>query len=873
MSKKIILTESQRDLIVDQIISEMLKDVDRDHLLNDKPISEGIWTNIKYGLSKLGRYKVGGSFGGVRKKDQEAAAKIQKIIDNKANEAIAKLDAEIKQQNPEFPNNKEPVDFLNTVMSISAVYDSIVAATQKDPKDEKYMPVDVANGVINDLREYVKKFLDIDLAAAYSTLDEAEGNILELSEEELKQLDEAWGLNTEEYSNEEVIDEDQAADVRAGLKAKRGTGDAAGADFHSDKMKNLKSNRLPMTLLGVGSALGGFSWLVNTDWFKSLFQTISTTTNIETVKDVVTTKSEIIASVKPGDGLTQTLNAYFNSNLGPNSTPEQLLDAIKTAGGGNLQDGIDAIAAKGGMMGSPVEAKQVLMDIAKNPHGHGDTLGEIFQGKWAGTGKQVGDMLTTVPGGQLKGIIVNTIIKAVPKILTTTGVKTAAAFGVAKGLGAILGPIGVGLLATGALVKLMRMKGQKQSRAATLNDLYQSIRNIEGGTGVVKPEGPTIDAGSAQDPKAIETKNKEEGGGTGAGDAAGGAAGAGKGGGVNDDLYNSIRNLFQFLVNNKNTLGRGAKSGQSGNRGDRRYRGGEFMKGGDRATKGGQTQTARQRFFAENEVNENEFIFEGQYIKDKRLLSFLQKSMPFEKLKNFEDFIGRIEILRNKIRKIKTDDKVMLGFINKLNSNPIMATDFKQLFNISADNPQAVNALKGFINDLFLGVYSGQYKFDSLIKKMGSAGGNVNKLEEEAGYNAKEPNKAFAKDAQDRGRFKGNLLKFLQELVNMFSYLNKLKSQGKLGQATGQQKVSGQQQQTSEPAAQQGTQQQAPSEPAAQQQAPSEPAAQQGTQQQAEPEQKREKFKGIRLENKLNKENKLLSEEINKINKLIGKIN
>jgi hypothetical protein len=851
MSKKIILTESQRDLIVDQIINEMLKDVDRDHLLNDKQISEGIWTNIKYGLSKLGRYKVGGKFGGRRKTDQEAAAKIQKIIDNKANEAIAKLDAEIKQQNPEFPNNKEPVDFLNTIMSISAVYDSIVAATQKDPKDEKYMPIDVANGVINDLREYVKKFLDIDLAAAYSTLDEAEGNIIELTEEELKQLDEAWGLNTEEYSNEEVIDEDQSADVRKQLQAKRG----AGADFQSDRMKTLKSNKLPLLLAGIGGALGGLSWLAQTEWFKGWLEGLLGGDTTVTTPDIV---KDVTGGAPDSKGMLHWMSSINQGEgLPPIKTGADVQSFVDRFGADKVQHMFDGNGA-----GPSATQVQQLQQLVGGENG-AKPVGELFnpQNDTFGSMKGGQNLFGVSKAASFLGQIV--VKKGLTTVVKGAGTALAAKF---AGLGAVLGPIGVGVLATGALVKLMRMKGQKQSRAATLNDLYQSIRNIEGGAGVVEPEGPTIDSKEAQNPAAIENKNKEEGG------------GAGKGGGVNDDLYNSIRNLFQFLVNNKNTLGRGAKSGQAGNRGDRRYRGGEFMKGGDRASKGGQTQTAKQRFFAENEVNENEYIFEGQYIKDKRLISFLQKSMPFEKLKNFEDFIGRIEILRNKIRKIKTEDKVMLGFINKLNSNPIMATDFKQLFNISVDNPQAVNALKAFINDLFLGVYSGQYKFDSLIKKMGSAGGNVNKLEEEAGYNAKEPNKAFAKDAQDRGRFKGNLLKFLQELISMFSYLNKLKSQGKLGQQGGKQQTTGQQSGQQQATGQQGGEQQATGQPAANQPADNQaadnqPAANEPADQQQAQSQKKEKFKGIRLENKINNENKLLSEEINKINKLIGKIN
>jgi hypothetical protein len=101
------------------------------------------------------------------------------------------------------------------------------------------------------------------------------------------------------------------------------------------------------------------------------------------------------------------------------------------------------------------------------------------------------------------------------------------------------------------------MKGQKQSRAATLNDLYQSIRNIEGGVGVIEPEGPTIDKDESQDPKVIDGKNKEEGGDKGKG---GGKGTGGKdAGGFNDDLYNSLLNLFRFVVTSNKKFGAGAE--------------------------------------------------------------------------------------------------------------------------------------------------------------------------------------------------------------------------------------------------------------------------------------------------------------------------
>lgn len=267
MSKKIILTEQQHAVIVSQILKETLDKIN--NIESNGDVNEGLMDTIKYGLSKLGRYKAGGNIFGKGKVDQEAARKIQQIIDKQGNAVIKQLDDTIRQENPEFPNNKEPEQFLSTVMSIAAVYDSVIASTKKNPNEEGYLPVDAANGVINDLREYVKKFLDVDLAAVYSTVNE----------EEIEQLDEV-----------------EAGDVRQQLQAKRGD---SGEDFASTRMDTLKSNRLPLTLAGVGSALGGLSWLVNTDWFRSLFEEVVQNPSVEYVKELVEKKSDVFASIKP----------------------------------------------------------------------------------------------------------------------------------------------------------------------------------------------------------------------------------------------------------------------------------------------------------------------------------------------------------------------------------------------------------------------------------------------------------------------------------------------------------------------------------------------------------------------------------------------
>ena len=777
MSKKLILTEQQHAVIVSQILKETLDKIN--NIESNGDINEGLMDTVKYGLSKLGRYKAGGKIFGKGKVDQEAARKIQQIIDKQGNAVIKQLDDTIRQENPEFPNNKEPEQFLSTVMSIAAVYDSVVASTNKNPNEEGYLPVDAANGVINDLREYVKKFLDVDLAAVYSTVNE----------EEVEQLDEV-----------------EASDVRQQLQTKRGD---SGEDFASTRMDTLKSNRLPLTLAGVGSALGGLSWLVNTDWFRSLFEEITQNPSIEYIKELVEKKSDVFASIKPGEGMTQIMNRLNGLNLNPNSSPQDFLDGVKQLGGGDLQAGIDALSADGGIFKNPAGAKQALEAIAQNPSAYGDNLGQMFQGELAGTGKQVGDLLVTQTGGGLKGLVVNTIVQMVPKIVMKTGVKLGAGYAVAKGLGAALGPIGIGLIAAGALVKLMRMKGQKSSRAATLNALYQSIRNIEGGVGVIEPEGEVVDVVTAQDPKAIESKNKEtEGGETG-----GGASGGASGGNVQDNLYNSLKNLFKFVVNNKDTLGAGAKSSSfRPNVGSRD----SFFGGANQGTAGAQTSKFKQgdqvtwttkkgttatgtvvgpsnkpnmttvksnttgNSFEIRDNNLKTTLQEGKYIKDKRLLQYLNKSMAFEKVKNFEDLINRVEYIRNIVKKLKgkTDDKVILGFLKQLDGNPIMLTDFSKLFTVNVDNPQEVNMLAGMMKEILSTVYSGSYKGGNMIDKMATlGGGNINKLEEEASYNASEPNKSFMKDAQSKTTFKKNLSNFLGVAMSLFQYLHKQKQQ------------------------------------------------------------------------------------------------
>lgn len=771
MGKKLILTEQQHTLIVNQILKETVDKLDE--LEAKGSLDEGFWDTIKYGLSKLGRYKAGGKIMGKGKVDQEYARKIQQIIDKEGNDMIKQLDAKIREANPEFPNSKDPQQFLTTVMEIAAVYDSVVAATQKQPEESGYMPIDAANGIINDLREYAKKFLDVDLAAVYSGFNEAEDitgeNIMseeyQLSEGQICEIDEAFGLTENEeikvgdyvvydeiqsrvskvegnwveiegpmgdkmmvsssqvkkrktYDPREINEADpmDAADVRAGLQAKRGGGE----DFASDRMDTLKSNKLPLILAGVGASLGALGWIAQSDWFRTWLESLLSSTKV--ITNTTTIVKDVSGGLPDKQGFVHWASDIFGKDIKTGADMQQFINKFGAENVSHMFDGNGG----GDSMGQMQKLQQM---ISGNP---GASMGDLFN--------KADQTFGSMSGGQnLFGIskaasfFATTVTKQIAKTVVKTGGAVVA--GKIAGLGAILSGVGIALLATGALVKLVRMKGQKSSRAATLNTLYQSMRNLEGGVGIVEPTGDTD--GGTQD-------GGTQDGGTGQGDGQTGGAEKSK-----TNLYNNLKSLFQFIVNNKNTMGTKTQY--------------------NTGTGGAGAQAP---------------LAEAKYITDKRVIQYITKSLPFDKLKNFENLLTRIEIIRNSLKKMggSTGDKALDGFLKQLDSNPIMLTNFEQLTKVDPNNAQEVNQLLAFIKETLLSVYSGDYKVGNMVDKMSTlGGGNINKLsedelEEVAGYSAAEPNKSFAKDAQSRTTFKKNLVKFLSTIMNVFQYLHK--SQG-----------------------------------------------------------------------------------------------
>lgn len=443
-SKQTVLNEvneirrylKQQPLTESELIEQDLAQIDL------SPLNEGWWENAKYALSKLGRYKAGGKILGKTQTTSKANAEIAALLDKKGNEVIKLLDSQIKKTNPEFPNNKSQDDFLNTIMDIAYVYDSIVAAAKKNPNEKGSLPVDAANAIIADLVIYVKKYLDVDLSAAFSVFTEAV--------EDIRPIDPAGKRAdlTQKF-----------ADTKQAVKQ----GDMQG--YNSERMKTLKSWRLPLALTGAAASFGALSWLIE---YMFPPDKISQWT-----PQIVQEKAQaILGNVKPGEGMTQIMNRTLGTNLNPNSNPKDVVDALSKLGGGDANKGIEIISQKGGIFANPEAAKSTLTAIVNNPTEHGNTLKQVFSGTWAGTGRAAGDTLVTLPGRSLVGMVV----KAVKIwILKTSAIKGAKATIAAP----ILKTLGIALLAGGAVVALGRYKGRKSSRAQMLNDLMQYLRPAE----------------------------------------------------------------------------------------------------------------------------------------------------------------------------------------------------------------------------------------------------------------------------------------------------------------------------------------------------------------------------------------------------------
>ena len=452
-------------------------------------LNENFWQDVKYGFSKLGRYKADGKILGKKSTDDKSREEIKEIMKKETNTLLKQVYGEVKIQAPEFPNDRRKVTFLKGVIIFGQFYDSIVAATKKELGSEGYMSEEVANEIINDLRKVVKKFLDVDLKAVYSV---TESKSDEMSESEARELNESIELLNEE---EEIIKKlgqlkDRAMDrlfgAKKGTDAPKKTTKGQSSKFQqtsgqknveSERMKTLQSNKLPIILAGAGAALGALGWIAQTDWFKDL---ISTTIKnpAQFGEETFTNTVEQNLKVDPNGWSYTIQNNGFQDATGKSLAFDQpvgnLRDAFKFYGGGDESKGLEAMSnflSPDSREASIDNIRQQLQDPSNK------TIGDIFnkeEGTW-------GDKGLMGQRGGVKSFIAKQVYTQTKKVLIKAGFTTTTTSALGAKLVAlapILGGIGIALVGAGAVVKLLREKGQRQSRAKTLNDLLQSLKLV-----------------------------------------------------------------------------------------------------------------------------------------------------------------------------------------------------------------------------------------------------------------------------------------------------------------------------------------------------------------------------------------------------------
>jgi len=452
VSNKEMLNESSLRLRELKELSEGLKNFNE-----SQELDEG-WERLKYLAAKyLPSYKVGDKIFGGSAEREKMQNQIQAIMDNEAEGFLRALNTDIENNNPEFPNNERKEDFLTTVLSISAVYDSIIAATQRGNNP---VTPEQANEYIENLRKYVNYMMSYKLnRSVYSVVNENydESEDIHLGEASIADVNADGGLSSD--SVKRALARDRSA--RGGMSGED--------EYGSEVMTGLKSNRLPIVLASIGAGLGVLGWVAQTEWLKEILEFLFNKKEVVGYKNIYQTiVNKLAFNVDSGDGFTQTVNKTLGLTLGPNTTTDQFLSLMKQKGFGSTAEEIVRNYGIGGLSPNP----RFVGDAALALNQKGALLKDVFEGITHG---KAGTLMAVNPGPFLARQIATKVVKAAIIKTTTTG--TAMALGLAAA-GPYLLAAGIALVGTGALVKLMRMKGQTSSRAATLNSLLQSLRPI-----------------------------------------------------------------------------------------------------------------------------------------------------------------------------------------------------------------------------------------------------------------------------------------------------------------------------------------------------------------------------------------------------------
>ena len=503
---------------------------------DDSPLlQEGFWDSVQAGLGNL----AGGVDSFLKKikikkepKGWEQAQRIfARIAEEEGNDLVKDLVKAIDEEvgdlesglgssakDSKFPVNKNRNVFFSGVHTIATTYDSIVAATEKAPGEKGHLPVPVANEIIEQLRIIVQKYIaDTErekggMYASFGGGDAEEGRIKEESfQRALRIIKE----ETEEGKGEEINPDAEYEKIMRGKT--------------SPVFERMGSMKAPLVIAGAGAALGALGWIAQCSWFQDWILElldISKTKEVTTVKDITTsgqaTFAEAVPSdmgtLKDGEGIAKSVTRMAGGDggfslMGSDASLDDLRKAALHVGGGDLDKGLEGIAALTQGRGDPAAALDTMKTVLADPAAvgvtdpsSGGTLWKLFSGSLSGKG---GTIFATMAGNQLKGMVVKKVVKTITVQATKTTVttvgsaKAAAAVSMISGAGAVLAGVGVSAIVAGATLAYIRKRAKKKSRMGTLQDLLSQLDLVA---------MPSVEVEPDPDEKTTVTVTLESGG-------------------------------------------------------------------------------------------------------------------------------------------------------------------------------------------------------------------------------------------------------------------------------------------------------------------------------------------------------------------------
>ena len=359
------------------------------------------------------------------------------------------LYAELGTGEEDFPNTQAKGTFQTDIKKIWDGYKQVLAGHEKGE-----IPTEVANDIISVYRALVVYYQNYKIQDKYITFlgKGGRGEKAELAEALL-----FMGVMLE---------------VRGAAE-----GEVAAS------YKSAYSKKFPVALILAGTALYGVGWLTQTPFATTMLrkmQKVTTTAGADAIRESV---PEAIGNIEGNEGIIKLTRRMTGvDNFGLDGGPS-MADMF---GGGKNATLLKVI--KGGLMGgnAGVTALDGLISSGADPN-------TVFvKGVMSGTGK-VGTKLFGLKQGVVNQMVTNTLEEAVPASTTITDTWLSKAMKFLMRQAPWMIPLGLAMVAGGALMGLGRMKGKHfGSRMADMKALVDKMVDVGGKPGKTGPgTGPT----------------------------------------------------------------------------------------------------------------------------------------------------------------------------------------------------------------------------------------------------------------------------------------------------------------------------------------------------------------------------------------------